>query len=98
MHLDRDVAGKKRLLPIFIVGSGALFVMFGVLDHRQFPRFGIHDPRSRGDLFAESSHDQSLYCLWKDDSERNVVHKSGILRQAWCAFGIVFHLRSYRIW
>jgi hypothetical protein len=28
MYLDRNVARKKRLLPIFIIGSGALFVIF----------------------------------------------------------------------
>jgi hypothetical protein len=28
MYLDKDVARKKRLLPVFIIGSGALFVVF----------------------------------------------------------------------
>jgi hypothetical protein len=31
MYLDKDVARKKRLLPVFIIGSGALFVVFGFL-------------------------------------------------------------------
>ena len=28
VYLDRNVARKKRLLPVFIIGSGALFVGF----------------------------------------------------------------------
>jgi hypothetical protein len=28
LYFDRNVARKKRLLPVFIVGSGALFVIF----------------------------------------------------------------------
>jgi hypothetical protein len=36
MYLDRDVARKKRLLPVFIIGSGALFVMFVFLIRGNF--------------------------------------------------------------
>jgi hypothetical protein len=28
VYLDRNVARKKRLLPVFIIGSGALFIGF----------------------------------------------------------------------
>jgi hypothetical protein len=28
LYLDRNVARKKRLLPFFIIGSGALFIIF----------------------------------------------------------------------
>jgi len=31
VYFDRNVARKKRLLPVFIVGSGALFVIFAFL-------------------------------------------------------------------
>jgi len=28
LYFDRNIARKKRLLPVFIIGSGALFAMF----------------------------------------------------------------------
>jgi len=28
MYLDKDVARRKRLLPVFIISSGALFIVF----------------------------------------------------------------------
>ena len=31
MYFDRDIARKKRLLPIFTIGSGVLFVLFTFL-------------------------------------------------------------------
>jgi hypothetical protein len=30
-YLDKNIARKKRLLPVFIIGSGALFVIFTFL-------------------------------------------------------------------
>lgn len=29
--LDKDIARKKRLLPVFVIGTGALFVIFALL-------------------------------------------------------------------
>jgi len=44
MYLDRNVTRKKRLLPVFIIGSGVLFVIFGFLVSGSFTALAFMFP------------------------------------------------------
>jgi hypothetical protein len=89
MFIDKNVPRKKRLLPVFIIGTGAAFVIFVFLMTADLRVLAFVSSSSRAYLAFESPHDKNLFELRTNRSKRNVVHESGILFKVWRKTGFL---------